>query len=362
MLVDFDPALSAPFGRDVDDELAVLFMAASAGVRVVSLTATHANAPVWLTCPAAVRLYNALVKSASSSVALADAPVVCGPPAFPAHARQEQVRAPPPSPHEASCCAVGDALYHRSRAGDTVLALGALTNIACALQRHPELASRWKRVVVLGGSVAGGGGAELNLHADPTAARYVLATPALSVEIISSESAMRVAFGPPELTALENCLGVRAWLRPFLPSLWWHRWVMSWLGCWLFSDPLHRGCGYGFFPWDVTGAAWVTHRSLFVQPRLFRVALFEHNHSLRALALTGATRRTASPDTAGVAWVVEDLRGPDVKRVLLDGLCRSGQVVLAGEETGPWWNASWVAVACSLVIAVVSCAACRNTR
>lgn len=64
----------------------------------------------------------------------------------------------------------------------TILTLGPLTNVELACERMPDLLSRIKGLVCLGGSVEAGGDvtavAEFNIYADPNAARTVLRSPA----------------------------------------------------------------------------------------------------------------------------------------------------------------------------------------
>jgi len=64
----------------------------------------------------------------------------------------------------------------------TLLTLGPLTNLELAQERHPELLSQLKAIVILGGSIAHGGdttaAAEFNMFSAPEAARTVLNLPA----------------------------------------------------------------------------------------------------------------------------------------------------------------------------------------
>ena len=58
------------------------------------------------------------------------------------------------------------------RAGHAI-AVGPLTNVAVALERHPELAGRLREIIVMGGSTGRGNRtpyAEFNIWADPEAA------------------------------------------------------------------------------------------------------------------------------------------------------------------------------------------------
>ena len=50
ILFDGDLAMNTPIGLDIDDNLALAWLFASPQVEVKAVTATHANAPVWLTC------------------------------------------------------------------------------------------------------------------------------------------------------------------------------------------------------------------------------------------------------------------------------------------------------------------------
>lgn len=59
----------------------------------------------------------------------------------------------------------------------TLVAVGPLTNVACALVERPELAREVRRIVIMGGSAGAGNKtpyAEFNFYVDPHAARVVL--------------------------------------------------------------------------------------------------------------------------------------------------------------------------------------------
>ena len=62
----------------------------------------------------------------------------------------------------------------------TLCTLGALTNVALALQRAPEIACRIQQIVLMGGGYSEGGNitpaAEFNIYVDPHAARIVFAS------------------------------------------------------------------------------------------------------------------------------------------------------------------------------------------
>jgi inosine/uridine nucleosidase len=61
----------------------------------------------------------------------------------------------------------------------TLIGVGPLTNVAIALERHPDLAGRLREVIVMGGSTGRGNRtpyAEFNIWADPEAAERVFAS------------------------------------------------------------------------------------------------------------------------------------------------------------------------------------------
>lgn len=71
-----------------------------------------------------------------------------------------------------------DELLNRFADGATIVTLGPLSTIAAALERNPEIASRSRRLVVMGGAFASPGNAypaaEANIVHDPVAAQRVL--------------------------------------------------------------------------------------------------------------------------------------------------------------------------------------------
>jgi len=67
-------------------------------------------------------------------------------------------------------------VVRRSAEPVTLIAVGPLTNVAVALERHPELTGRLREIIVMGGSTERGNrtpSAEFNIWADPEAADQV---------------------------------------------------------------------------------------------------------------------------------------------------------------------------------------------
>jgi purine nucleosidase len=87
----------------------------------------------------------------------------------------------------------------------TLVAIGPLTNLALATRLDPALPQKYRRLVVMGGSIRGTGNvtpsAEFNAYADPEAAAIVFeAWPGLS--LISWETTMAHGFSPEQIQAL----------------------------------------------------------------------------------------------------------------------------------------------------------------
>lgn len=82
--------------------------------------------------------------------------------------------------------------YLRDDAADTALvATGPLTNIARALQIEPRIATRIRRLIVMGGAINGGNvtaAAEFNFWADPEAAETVLSAGIPDITILPLEA------------------------------------------------------------------------------------------------------------------------------------------------------------------------------
>ena len=87
----------------------------------------------------------------------------------------------------------------------TLVAIGPLTNVGLATRLDPALPKKYKRLVVMGGSIRGVGNvttaAEFNMYADPEAAAIVLdAWPGLT--LVSWETTMAHGFSAEQVEAL----------------------------------------------------------------------------------------------------------------------------------------------------------------
>jgi pyrimidine-specific ribonucleoside hydrolase len=91
----------------------------------------------------------------------------------------------------------------------TLVAVGPLSNVAVAIRRYPDLVDDLERIVVMGGSLAGGNvtpAAEFNVHADPEAAAIVFdaAVPVTMVGLNVTQAARLPADRFEELRALDS--------------------------------------------------------------------------------------------------------------------------------------------------------------
>lgn len=85
----------------------------------------------------------------------------------------------------------------------TILALGPMTNIALALRMKPEIETKIKRIVFMGGNVHVPGNAspaaEFNFWFDPEAAHKVLRAAWPAIDIITVDASLQVPFTPAVL-------------------------------------------------------------------------------------------------------------------------------------------------------------------
>lgn len=174
LLIDTDPG--------VDDALAILMAHAQPGVEVLALTTTAGNVGLAHTTANALKLLEVL--GAATPVhagcpvpllrAADDAAFVHGADGF-----GDTGYAPAARAAQAETAVEAMLRLSRQHAGaiDFVM-LGPLTNLALALRLDPQLPSRIRRLVIMGGAVTGRGNtarlpAEFNIGFDPEAAHIV---------------------------------------------------------------------------------------------------------------------------------------------------------------------------------------------
>lgn len=201
LVIDTDPG--------VDDAHALMLAFAHPDAEVVALTTVNGNVPIKKTTANACTILDVLG---------ADVPVYAG-------CSRPLIAAPHHAYDFHGKDGLGDAGYGtstRAVAGEhavhalirlaneapgelTLVAIGPLTNVAMAVRLDPELPSKYKKLVVMGGAIRGMGNAtpaaEFNFYADPEAVAIVFeAWPELT--LVSWETTMAYGVPPEQLDVL----------------------------------------------------------------------------------------------------------------------------------------------------------------
>jgi purine nucleosidase len=175
IIIDTDPGQ--------DDAVAILLALASPELEVLGITAVAGNVPLALTQKNARMVCELAGRPDMRVFAGADRPLlrnlvtaehVHGDTGL--NGTELPVPAMPLQPQHAVDFLI-DELKHQPTGSVTLCTLGALTNLALALQRAPEIAPRIQQIVMMGGGFSEGGNitpvAEFNIFVDPHAAAIV---------------------------------------------------------------------------------------------------------------------------------------------------------------------------------------------
>jgi inosine-uridine nucleoside N-ribohydrolase len=176
VLIDCDPGH--------DDAMALLLAVASPELDLAGVSTVHGNQTLEKTTANALRVLEFAGFGHVPVAAGADRPLVRAP-ALGSHVHGETgldgPDLPPPAGAPVPAHAV-DFLADRVRAATdpvTLVPIGPLTNVALLLARHPDVADRLERIVLMGGAIAEGNmtpAAEFNIWVDPEAAARVFAS------------------------------------------------------------------------------------------------------------------------------------------------------------------------------------------
>ena len=166
--------LDTDIGTDVDDALALAFALPSPEIELLAVSVVSTD----------LDLRGRLAAKMLKTWGRADIPVGTGPPdsfdGKPAWANPVNqagvLTEPDPVPPDNAIVLIYDTIM--SHPGEvTLTSIGALTNVAEAFDRAPELADNVQRLVMMAGSVAHEVKSEYNIRCDPAAAAYVFDLP-----------------------------------------------------------------------------------------------------------------------------------------------------------------------------------------
>ena len=178
IIIDTDPGQ--------DDAVAILLALASTELEVLGITAVAGNVPLDWTQKNARRICELAGRPEMRVFAGASQPLV-RPLVTAEHVHGDTGMDGPDLPEPTmplqSQHAVDfliEELLRQPSSTVTLCTLGALTNVALALQRAPEIAQRIQQIVLMGGGYSEGGNitpaAEFNIYVDPHAAKIVFAS------------------------------------------------------------------------------------------------------------------------------------------------------------------------------------------
>jgi len=205
LIIDTDPG--------VDDAFAIALACASPEVDLLGVTTVFGNVGLAMTTRNALRLLALYGRDDVPVAAGADRPLV-----FPHEHRARYVHGQDGLsghsdrlPERARAVAGTDAvalmveLLEASPEPVTIAPIGPLTNIALLLAAHPGIRGKIARLVIMGGSLAGGNvtsSAEFNIWSDPEAARRVLVEEAVPTVLVPTDLTKSCAVGQDWLRAL----------------------------------------------------------------------------------------------------------------------------------------------------------------
>lgn len=205
LLIDTDLSLGTP-NAEIDDAAALMLLAGSPEVEIRALTTVHGNAPEEIAAANLLRLAGFLDLSAVPLGRGAQLPLHAdaGWSEFLLRWQAQYGRTPPVEAPLPQTDAVDLIIETAQRfPGDLViLALGPLTNLARALDRHPPLTGLVKAVYAMGGSLAENRGLEFNLRCDPEAAAAVL-NAGWPIRLHGLEITRQVLFTPHDFAGLD---------------------------------------------------------------------------------------------------------------------------------------------------------------
>ncbi len=194
VLIDCDPGH--------DDAIAILLALASPEIEVLGITTVAGNQTLEKTTTNALKILEFTGRTEIPVAAGAARPIVREPyVAAYVHGEtgMDGPDLPDPGTRPVDQHAV-DFLAERIEPGVVLVPTGPLTNIGLLLARHPEVAERLDRIVLMGGTIAEGNvtpAAEFNIWADPEAAARVF-TSGIDLTMIGLDVTHKALFRPAD--------------------------------------------------------------------------------------------------------------------------------------------------------------------
>jgi len=245
LLVDSDVALTVPLGKDIDDDLAILYAHETPDLEIVSVTATFGNAAVKECCGAAERLRERLD---------AEWPVSCGFGYF------SDFKSSKMSP--AAEILMKKTMAAASEENKIIwVGLGSFKNIAAALFHGGRaLVERIDHLILMGGSFDS---ADLNTIADLEAARFVFEYPRLNRTVLTKQACMYALIQMTHLDQLSRCNG--SYVFEHMKKIRFHAKTMGLINDIFFGKGPHspEESSQGFYPWDVVAMSAVVDEGKF---------------------------------------------------------------------------------------------------
>ena len=243
--------LDTDIGDDIDDAIALSFAARWPEVELVAVTTSHV----------CVRERARMAAKQLSLLGASHVPYAPGRPRPIGHVDAETEQAfrsrlptgyavvrededlPPPACEDA--VALMRRVIAESPGEITLVAIGALTNVACLLREEPNAADQLRGVAIMGGDLSCDH-VEYNIRCDPEAAAAVLASPAMKF-MGTFDVTRRVVMLEPEVRALRDsrdpaCLGLVEQIELWGP---------------------HRGAKPGPVVYDIAPILWTADPSFF---------------------------------------------------------------------------------------------------
>jgi purine nucleosidase len=161
--------------------------------------------------------------------------------------------------------------------GITLIALGAMTNVAAALVQSPEIVDHINRILIMGGNLkphwSGLSLLEVNFSAHAQATNVVFSTPVPKV-LLPAETCVQTVVSRSQLDQVRA--HPETVIHQFLPRMEFYHVLWSLIHDIIYPPPLYpQKVSGGFIPWDSITVAYASHPELFRDPRCYAVQMIE---------------------------------------------------------------------------------------